>query len=136
MFQQQRKSSPVTIFFLLLTLRVDKLLRLLFDRNVSQVHSFLKNVHIPKLIVGHFALTDYFVSCFCISTIFCLDEEAFVSRSYQIALPHLNLARNACWDVCQLVGSITRFSSRFRPKANRFKLSVEDRLIQRDQKVY
>ena len=60
---------PGDNLFLLPTLRdVDKLRCLLFDRNVSQVHSLLKNAHDLKLTVGHFALTDNFVSCFCIST--------------------------------------------------------------------
>ena len=50
--------------FLLPTLRVDKLRRLLFDRNVSQVHSFLKSIHDPRLRVGQFALTDSFFQLF------------------------------------------------------------------------
>ena len=45
---------------LLPALRVDKVRRLLFDRHVSQVHSFLKSVHDPKIMVGHFPLTDNF----------------------------------------------------------------------------
>ena len=52
---------PGVNLFLLSLLQVDKLRRLLFDRNASQVHSFLKSIHDPKLMVGQFALTDIFL---------------------------------------------------------------------------
>ena len=86
---------PGDNLFLLPTLQVDKLRRLLFDRNVSQVHSFLKSIPDPKLMVGQFALTDIFFQLFLyFHFFFCLDEEAFVSKPYQNTLQHHNLERN------------------------------------------
>ena len=74
---------PGDNLFLLPTLRFDKLRRLLLDRNVSQVHSFLKNIHDPKFVVGQFALTDIFSQLFLyFYFFFCLDEKAFVSMPY------------------------------------------------------
>ena len=73
--------------FLLPTLRVDKLPRLLFDRNVSWVHSSLKSIHDLKFMVGQFALTDNFFQLFLyFHFFFCLDKKAFVSKQYQNAL--------------------------------------------------
>ena len=56
-----KEINPGDNLFLLPALRVDDLRRLLFYRNVIQVHSFLKSVYDPKIIVGHFALTDNFL---------------------------------------------------------------------------
>ena len=79
--------------FLVPTLRFHKLRRLLFDRKVSQVHSFLKRLR-PEaygctgLFDGYFFLVSVF------PLFFCFDEKALISKPYQNTLGHLNLARN------------------------------------------
>ena len=57
-----KESIPGDNIFLLPRLRADKLNRFLFDRKVSYVHSFLKSVHDPKLMLRKFALTNIFLS--------------------------------------------------------------------------
>ena len=69
-----KKIIPGENVFLLATLRVDKRRLLLFDRNVGHFHSFLKSVHDPKLMFGHFALTDNFFSCSVFHFLSCLEQ--------------------------------------------------------------
>ena len=58
--------------FLQPKVRVDKLRRLLCDRNVSQVHSFQSRVQDTKLMVEHLALTDNFYQVVSLFPLFLL----------------------------------------------------------------
>ena len=50
-----------------------------------------------------FSLVLYFTFCLV------LNKKRFASKTYENTLRHLNLARNAWWDFCPLVETITRF---------------------------
>ena len=78
------------------------------QRNFSQVHSLLKIAHDSKLILGYVALTDNFVSCFCISTDLKrrLDRATYCFRSHRrhigrtqfvIDRRNINHKSKACW---------------------------------------
>ena len=101
--------------YLFLLLRVDKLRRLLLDRDVSKVHSFQKSTHDPKLTVGHFALADKCFSCFCVSTFsFVLIKKNPHLEAISKRLYRRQFSAQCMMDFCSVVETMARFRSEFR----------------------
>ena len=87
-----KETIPGDTIFLLPRLRADKLQRFLFDRKVSHVHSFLKSVQDPKLVLRKFALTDIFLSIVFVYPLFLVLTNQLSCQSY-IKMPYKTLIK-------------------------------------------